>query len=102
MQTTHELSQSLGSLTITHPFHHLNGHSFKILKVKKLNGIRLYSIETDNGVLCVPESWTDRNPLSYPSASNSLDSPLTPWVLKDLVKLLKILDDFPSSPENKH
>jgi hypothetical protein len=102
VQTTHDSKQTLGSLTITHPFHHLNSQSFKILKIKKLNGIRLYSIKTDNGVLCVPESWTDRNPLSSPSVSNSLFSPLSPWVLKELVKLLKILDDFPSSSENKH
>jgi hypothetical protein len=97
MQTTHGFSQSLGSLTITHPFHYLKGCTFKILKVKKLNGVRLYSIETDTSVLCVPESWTDRNPLS-PTAVNS---PLNPWVLKDLVKLLKFLDELPPSLKNK-
>lgn len=101
MQTTHSSNQPLGSLTITHPFHHLNGRSFKILKIKKLNGVRLYSIETENGVICVPESWTDRNPLSSPYVTQ-LNSPLNPWTLKELVKLIKILDEFPSSPENKH
>ena len=98
MQTTHVSNQSLGSLTITHPFHHLSGQSFKILKVKKLNDVRLYSLETDNGVLCVPESWTDRNPLSSPSVINLLNSPLDPWLLNELVKLIKTLDEFPSSP----
>jgi hypothetical protein len=89
----------LGSLTITHPFHNLRGQSFKILKVKKVNGVHLYSIETGSGVLCVPESWTDRSPL-YPPSDASF--PLSPWALRELVKLIKILDDFSSSLENKH
>lgn len=65
------------------------------------NCVQLYSVESDTGVLCVPESWTDRNPLSSPAVP-PINSPLNPWMLKELVKLLKFLDELPSSLENKH
>lgn len=61
----------LGSVTVTHPFHPLRGQTFSVLKVRVVNQVRLYSLDTDLGVLSVPEAWTDRQPVS--------GLPSTPW-----------------------
>ena len=61
----------LGSVTVTHPFHPLRGQTFSVLKVRKVHQVRFYSLDTDHGVLSVPEAWTDRQPRS--------GLPNTPW-----------------------
>lgn len=60
MQIAHKANTLLGYTTITHPFHPLRGKNYEVLKVKEVNKERLYSLRTDSGVVCVPESWTDR------------------------------------------
>jgi len=82
----------LGKITINHPFHPLKGCTFEVIKIKKLNGIRYYSLKKDQGVFCIPETWTDR----YPTFSSVESSPpiLSPYLMRDLLVLTQSLDDF--------
>lgn len=43
---------------ILHPYHPLYGQSFPILKIRKVNGQRRYSLRSQDDVFSVPESWT--------------------------------------------
>ena len=88
---THLLNLDLGSLTITHPYHPLKGQSYDILKIKKINGERRYSLRVDNDVVCVPESWTDRC-VAHPIDLNE-DRPLQ-FNAVDLAKLAGLLRDL--------
>lgn len=93
MQITQKFNPLLGSLIITHPYHPLKGQSYFILKVKEVNGIRRYSLRTDSGVICVPESWTDRQV----QQKFNLDSNMIPFdafTLKEVAQLLGTLEDF--------
>lgn len=47
----------LGTATILHPYHPLYGRSFPILKIRKVNGQRRYSLKSEDDVFSVPESW---------------------------------------------
>ncbi|MBC7961170.1 MAG: hypothetical protein H7X94_15020 [Vallitaleaceae bacterium] len=99
MQITQKLNPLLGSLKIIHPFHPLYGRHYNILEVKEVNGSRRYSLRTDSGVLCVPESWTDRQV----ERKQELDSHIIhfdAFTLKELAQLLKTLDDFSSVEVN--
>lgn len=51
-------SRDLGTATILHPYHPLFGQSFPILKIRKVNGQRRYSLRSKDDVFSVPESWT--------------------------------------------
>jgi Family of unknown function (DUF5372) len=77
------------SVTITHPFHPLHGQTFALLKVKHVNGIPLYSLQTNSTVVCVPESWTDR----YHIEDSKPATPFNALDLKELVELLQNIDD---------
>ncbi|MFD1674832.1 DUF5372 family protein [Alicyclobacillus fodiniaquatilis] len=89
-QNALQLNSLSESVTITHPFHPLHGQTFALLKVKHVNGIPLYSLQTNSTIICVPESWTDRHRIQ--------DSrPVTPFNaldLKELAELMRDLDDF--------
>ena len=50
-------SRDLGTATILHPYHPLYGRSFPILKIRKVNGQRQYSLQSEDDVFSVPESW---------------------------------------------
>lgn len=52
-----EHSRDLGTVTILHPYHPLYGQSFPILKVRKVDGQRRYSLRSQDDVFSVPESW---------------------------------------------
>ncbi|WP_427846740.1 DUF5372 family protein [Desulfosporosinus acidiphilus] len=86
----------MGCLTITHPFHPLKGQTFKILQVRKVYGVRLYSVVTESGSLSVPESWTDHDPLSV--NPSDMNFPLDAFVLRDLLNLSSKLKDKTLSP----
>lgn len=47
----------MGTATILHPYHPLFGQSFPILKIRKVNGQRRYSLQSEDDVFSVPESW---------------------------------------------
>ena len=86
MQTTPQSHALWGSVTITHPFHPLKGQTFQVLKIRQVNGVRLYSLDTPAGVRCVPEPWTDRRPVT--------GLPSTPWspeVIRELRQLSTIM-----------
>lgn len=51
-------SRDLGTVTILHPYHPLYGQSFPILKIRKVDGQRRYSLRSQDDVFSVPESWT--------------------------------------------
>ena len=85
MHTAHLFNQALGKLIITHPYHSLRGNECEILKVKEINGIRRYSLRTGDGVICVPESWTDRCHIQQ----NELEN--VPFDARHLVELSELL-----------
>ena len=94
-----KLNPLLGSLFITHPFHPLKEQCYEILKVKEVNGIRLYSLRTDSGVICVPESWTDRQiQQKYNPDSNMI--PFDAFALAELAKLLGSIEEFSEVSSN--
>lgn len=46
-----------GTATILHPYHPLFGQSFPILKIRRVDGQRRYSLQSEGDVFSVPESW---------------------------------------------
>jgi hypothetical protein len=93
VQITHKLNPLLGNLTIIHPFHPQQGQNFAILSVKVVDGIRHYSLRTDSDVLCVAESWTDRQVgLKIDSASPKI--PFDALTLKELAQFIRNLEGF--------
>lgn len=93
MRITQKLNPLLGSVTITHPFHPLHGQSYTVLKVKEINGSRRYSLLTDSGVICISESWTDRQAKPMLNLDPCIH-PLDAYILKELAQLLETIDDF--------
>lgn len=89
MYNAHLLNPVLGSLTITHPYHPLKGQNYDILKIKKINGVRHYSLDVGDDVVCVPESWTDRHIVQQMDADDTL-LPFNTYDLMELARLLKM------------
>jgi hypothetical protein len=59
--TTLDLSASLGSTAIKHPFHPLHGKKFAILKSRRLHGVETLVLQgTAGGTFAVPLAWTDQ------------------------------------------
>lgn len=84
-------------VTINHPFHPLHGQSFALLSVKEVHGLRRYSLQTNSGVVCVPETWITRQP------EPSLDLQPLPFdilTLKDVSQFLRTLEDLPNKAAN--
>jgi len=50
-------SRDLGTATILHPYHPLFGQSFPILKIRKVDSQRRYSLQSEDDIFSVPESW---------------------------------------------
>ncbi|WP_164826811.1 DUF5372 family protein, partial [Paenibacillus alginolyticus] len=89
MQNAHLVNSHLGMVTISHPFHPLQGQSFSLLSIREVNGLRRYSLQTDTGVVCVPETWTNHHaPITLPP-SLSFDL----LTLKELAQLLRTLEE---------
>ncbi len=76
-----------GSVTITHPFHPLQGQTYPVLQVRRVNDVRLYSLDTPQGVRAVPEAWTDRRP-----PGKMPDTPWSPAVIRDWRQLSTIME----------
>jgi hypothetical protein len=93
VQITHKLNPLLGNVTITHPFHPLQGQSFAILSVKEVDGTRRYSLRTDSGVLCVPESWTDRQ-VGLNIDSDAPKIAFDALTLKELAQFIRTLEGY--------
>ena len=91
MQNALGNNQPLGSAKIIHVFHPLYGKSYKILKIRKMNGIRYYSLFTDPGTICVPESWTDRDEKQKISTDKLYFDAFT---LIELAELIQSFDNF--------
>jgi hypothetical protein len=98
VQITQKLNPVLGSIKITHPFHPLRDQNFDILKVREINGARHYSLRADSGVICVPESWTDRQ-IQQKQQANSPTLRFDAAALKELVVLLQALEQFSKAPK---
>jgi hypothetical protein len=94
MRNAQQLNQHSGKVTINHPFHPLHSQTFNLLSVKEVNGLRRYSLQTDCGVVCVPETWIHQQPVS---ASNIQSVPFDLLTLKDLSLFLRTLEDFSKS-----
>ena len=84
-------NQPLGSAEIIHEFHPLYGKSYKIIKTRKMNGIRYYSLLTDSGTICVPESWTDRDEKQKISTDKICFDAFT---LNELAELIQSFDNL--------
>ncbi len=79
----HRLSS--GSLTVTHPFHPLNGQELVVLYERKWAGGDLYVCEGGPlGTIALPASWTSQSTPAW-------DRPLTIEGLIELAKLVKAL-----------
>ena len=79
-------SRDLGTATILHPYHPLFGQSFPILKIRTFNGQRRYSLQADNDVFSVPESWiTDTGQNAFSESCFDPDS------IKSLLELAELL-----------
>ncbi len=94
VQIAHKANNLLGCATITHPFHPLRGKNYEVLKVKEVNKERLYSLRTGSGVVCVPESWTDRK-----VQPESLKGPKLPFDAHTLRELAQLLSSFKNAPK---
>ena len=92
-QITQKLNNNWGSCKITHPFHPLRGKNFDILKVREVNGSNHYSLRAESGVICVPESWTDRKVLKK-QESDSHMLHFDAFTLKELAEFLNSLDVY--------
>ena len=79
-------SKDLGYATILHPFHPLYGQSFLILKVRKFNGIRYYSLQSGDDIFAVPETWT-----SDPGTNVYSESYFDPCSIRNLLELADLL-----------
>ena len=93
VQIAQKYNGLLGNVTIIHPFHPLSGQSYTVLKIKEVNGKRLYSLRTDSGVICIPESWTDRQ-LQPKLNIDTYMVPFDAFTLKGLTQLIRDMEDF--------
>lgn len=80
-------NKDLGHATILHPYHPLYGQSFPILKARKVNGIRRYSLQSGDDVFAVPETWV--SDVSTNAFSDSYFDPCSIQHLLELADLLK-------------
>jgi len=94
VRIAHKTNTLLGCTTITHSFHPLRGKSYEVLKVKEVNRQRLYSLRTGSGVVCVPESWTDRK-----LQPDSISGPKLPFNAITLKELAQLLLSFKNAPK---
>ncbi|WP_410513124.1 DUF5372 family protein [Paenibacillus sp. BR2-3] len=77
-------------VSINHPFHPLQGQSFTLLSIREVKGLRRYSLQTDTGVVCVPETWTNHYAsTTLPPANLSYDL----LTLKELAQFLHTLEE---------
>ena len=79
-------SKDLGTATILHPYHPLYGQSFPILKIRKVDGQRRYSLRSENDIFSVPESWiTDTGQNDFAESYFDADA------IKSLLELAELL-----------
>lgn len=79
-------SRDLGTATILHPYHPLYGQSFPILKTRKVDGQRRYSLRSGDDVFSVPESWvTDTGQNVFSESYFDADT------IKSLLELAELL-----------
>jgi hypothetical protein len=79
-------SRDLGTATILHPYHPLYGQSFPILKIRKVDGQRRYSLRSEDDIFSVPESWiTDTGQNAFSESYFDADT------VKALLELAKLL-----------
>ena len=87
-QNTPNSSKALGYATILHPFHPLRGQSFPILKIRTVNGIRRYSLQSGNDIFSVPESWlTDMSASEFAGCYFNADA------IRELSELAELISD---------
>jgi hypothetical protein len=84
-------------ITISHRFHPLQGQSFALLSIREVNGLRRYSLQTDAGVVCVPETWTNHHAQTTLPPPNLFFDLLT---LKELAQILHTLEESPKGMTN--
>ena len=67
-------NESLGWITITHPYHPFRGQRFPIIKIRHRFNQETFILQgSELGTFTVPREWTDR---ALPSLSHPSDSPL--------------------------
>jgi hypothetical protein len=76
----------LRTATILHPYHPLYGQSFLILKIRKIDGQRRYSLRSEDDIFSVPESWiTDTGQNTFSESYCDTDT------VKSLLELARLL-----------
>lgn len=79
-------SRDLGTVTILHPYHPLYGQNFPILKIRKVDDQRRYSLRSQDDVFSVPESWvTDTGQNVFSESYFDADT------IKSLLELAELL-----------
>ena len=79
-------SRDLGTATILHPYHPLYGQSSPILKIRKVDGQRRYSLRSEDDIFSVPESWvTDTGQNAFSESYFNADT------VRSLLELAKFL-----------
>jgi hypothetical protein len=82
----------LGWATVTHPFHPLRGQRFRILKIRRVAGREVLSLQDQQkGVFPLAREWTDQAPPSFGAAGPEAALVLEPSCLVQLAELIKIL-----------
>lgn len=60
-RTTHISNRYSGYVTITHPFHPLQGQQLKIISTRKWDGRDIFSLQTEAmGSIAISRDWTDK------------------------------------------
>ncbi len=90
--TTAQVQKPSQTAEITHPFHHLRGERFLVLRKKRFTKVPLLVLQnrTTGRRWTVPEEWTD---LREPSPYSDDEAPILEYDhLLDLVDLLNDLE----------
>lgn len=64
-----------------------------------MKGSRLYSVYTESGAICIPESWTDRN-IQRNQEPDSQILHFNASTLNELAQFIQILDDLSKTVVN--
>jgi hypothetical protein len=82
----------LGYVRITHPFHPQYNHEFQVLKVRKLGGRLILSLqESEQGSFGIPADWTDYFSSDPPLAADPNEY-ISATSLLALCEMIKNLD----------
>ncbi len=94
-RTTHISNRYLGYVTITHPFHPLQGQRLEILSTRKWGEKDIFSLQTEAmGTIAVARDWTDKTDPGFYAELLEQEPILSVAHLVSLSELLNQLDSI--------